>query len=93
MRIGSGEILLSLPESFSLKDKRRIMNSVKQRLRNRFNLAVIEINPDSAWNQGQIGFVCVGEDEMTVKRLIEQIGRFVEEDGRYEITQFTFQIY
>jgi uncharacterized protein YlxP (DUF503 family) len=46
MRIGSGQVSLSLPESFSLKDKRRIMNSIKQRLRNRFNLSVIELNPD-----------------------------------------------
>ena len=93
MRIGSGQVLLSLPESFSLKDKRRIMNSIKQRLRNRFNLSVIDMNPDVAWNQGQIGFACVGKDEMTVRRLIDQIGRFVEEDGRYEITEFTIQIY
>ncbi|HHT11328.1 MAG TPA: DUF503 domain-containing protein [Atribacter sp.] len=93
MRIGSGQVLLSLPESFSLKDKRRIMNSIKQRLRNRFNLSVIELNPDVAWNQGFIGFACVGEDEMTVRHLIDQIGRFVEDDGRYEIIQFTIQIY
>jgi len=93
MRIGSGQVLLSLPESFSLKDKRRIMNSIKQRLKNRFNLSVIEINPDIAWNQGQIGFACVGEDEMTVKDMIDQIGRFMEDDGRYEIIQFNIQIY
>ena len=93
MRIGSGQVLLSLPESFSLKDKRRIMNSIKQRLRNRFNLSVIEINPDIAWNQGLIGFACVGEDEMTVKHMIDQIGRFMEDDGRYEIIQFNIQIY
>lgn len=93
MRIGSGLILLSLPESFSLKDKRRIMQSIKQRLKNRFNLSVIEINPDLAWNQGKIGFACVAEDEITVNRLIEQISRFVEEDGRYEIIQFQIQVY
>jgi hypothetical protein len=30
---------------------------------------------------------------MTVRHLIDQIGRFVEDDGRYEIIQFTIQIY
>jgi len=93
MRIGSGQIELSIPESFSLKDKRRIMSSIKQRLKNRFNLSVIEINPDVAWNLGQIGFACVGEDEMTVNQFIDRVVRFVENDGRYEITQFTVHIY
>jgi hypothetical protein len=93
MRIGSCQIGISIPESFSLKDKRRIMNSIKQRLKNRFNISVIELNPDIAWNHGQIGFACAGEDEKMVNRLIDQVVRFVEEDGRYEINQLTIQIY
>jgi len=93
MRIGVCRIELFISSSFSLKDKRRIMNSVKQRLRNRFNVSVIEIPIDAQWKRGSLGISCVGLDERSVQSLMDQVVRFMEDDDRFEVSELTVDIF
>ncbi|MCX6090351.1 MAG: DUF503 domain-containing protein [Atribacterota bacterium] len=93
MRTGSCHLQILIPESFSLKDKRRVMNSVKQRLKNRFNVSVVELHSDQRWNLGELGLAFVSEDETAIHQIMDQVTRFVEEDDRYEIIKVEVQIY
>jgi uncharacterized protein YlxP (DUF503 family) len=92
MRVGVCKIELFISESFSLKDKRRVMNSIKQKLRNRFNVSIIEIPVNSQWKRGDLGISCVGLDEGGVRSTMDQIIRFIEEDDRFEVSDITVDI-
>ena len=61
MRVGACQIDIFINESFSLKDKRRVVNSVKERIRNRFNVSVVEISTNSQWRKSSLGVSCVGK--------------------------------
>ena len=49
MIVGILQMELRFSESHSLKEKRRILKSIKDRLRHRFNIAVSEIGLQEAW--------------------------------------------
>jgi len=51
---------VAILEAHSLKDKRRVMQSVKQRLRNAFNVSVAEVDFGDAARRGRLGIALVG---------------------------------
>ncbi len=93
MRVGVCQVNIFINESFSLKDKRKVMNSIKQRLRNKFNVSVIEESNGTSYKKGILGISCVGIDETGVKNLLERVVLFLEDDGRFEITELNMEIY
>ena len=46
----------------SLKDKRRIMKSLKDRLHNRFNISVAEMNHENRWQRAELSCCIVATD-------------------------------
>jgi hypothetical protein len=57
------QVLIELPETTSIKDKRRIVNSLKDRLRTRFRLSVAEVDL-----QDSLGFAQLGAAMVAVSR-------------------------
>ncbi|MEN3185489.1 MAG: DUF503 domain-containing protein [Atribacterota bacterium] len=92
MRVGVCQVELFINGSLSLKDKRRVMNSMKQKLRNRFNISIVEIPVDTQWKRGGLGISCIGLDERSVRSIIDQIVRFIEDDDRVEVSNLTVDI-
>ncbi|WP_017872115.1 DUF503 family protein [Candidatus Caldatribacterium saccharofermentans] len=93
MRVGVCCVELFINGSSSLKDRRRVVDSVKQRLRNRFNVSVAELSEDSQWQRGRLGISCVARDEQSVESLLHQVLEFIENDDRVEVTDWLFEIY
>src|ERR671914_2183521 len=62
MVVGACRIELHLAENHSLKGKRQVVRSVAARLRNKFNLAVAEIEEQDVWQTAVIGLSCVSND-------------------------------
>jgi uncharacterized protein YlxP (DUF503 family) len=75
--VGRCEIDLFIENSHSLKEKRRIIKSLKERLKNQFNVSVCEYGDMSLWQRSQIGLVSCGNErsivDMTLKRAVEFI--------------------
>jgi uncharacterized protein YlxP (DUF503 family) len=59
----------------SLKDKRQVVRSVKDRLRAHFNVAVAELNASSLWNQASIGVVSVSDSRDYLDGLMRNVER------------------
>lgn len=62
MRVGVLRIEFKITGARSLKDKRRVVKSLKEQLRNRYNCSVAETDFHDLWGRAQIG-VCVISDE------------------------------
>ncbi|HUH12011.1 MAG TPA: DUF503 domain-containing protein [Longimicrobiales bacterium] len=61
----------------SLKEKRRVIKSLKDRLRNRFNVSVAETAHQDLWQRAEITAAVVAGDRAQADRLLEQVDRFV----------------
>jgi uncharacterized protein YlxP (DUF503 family) len=72
MVIGICTVELFLPGTASLKDKRRILKSIKDRLRQRFNVSVAEIDEQELWQKSVLGMACVGNEKKFVNQVLDQ---------------------
>ena len=63
---------LSIEAAQSLKDKRQVVRSLKDRLRTKFNVAVSEVDHQDLWQRSQMSVVTVGSDEKFLQKVLEE---------------------
>jgi uncharacterized protein YlxP (DUF503 family) len=73
MHIGSLRVRLRVREARSLKDKRQVVRSIVDRLRNGFNVSVAEVAARDNHQLVVLGIAAVGEDAASVKSVLEKI--------------------
>jgi uncharacterized protein YlxP (DUF503 family) len=73
MIVGSLRVRLLLRESRSLKDKRQVVRSIKDRLRNGFNVSVAEVEEQDHRQLAVLGFAMVSSEAGHVRGAFEQI--------------------
>jgi uncharacterized protein YlxP (DUF503 family) len=81
MRVGILHVFIQIPDSQSLKDKRRVIRSLKDRLFSQFNVAVAEVGSNDKHQVGEIGIVTVANDRGFVESLLQKVVDFIEERG------------
>ena len=76
---------LSLPECRSLKDKRRVVKSLKDRIRGRFNVSVAETAHQDVWTRAQLSVALVTTGGASPDSVISKLDRFIEGEHRVVI--------
>ncbi len=71
--IGVLTLELRLGNSHSLKDKRHVVKGLKERLRNRFNVAVAEIDYHDLWQRAAVAAVTVSVERGHAERLLQSV--------------------
>ena len=82
MHLGVCRIMLHLPESGSLKDKRQVARSLSARIRNQFNVAVAEVEDQELWQRLTLAVCCVSTDPAHANEMVSKVVAFVEESRR-----------
>jgi uncharacterized protein YlxP (DUF503 family) len=72
MVVGIVSLRFVIPGSHSLKDKRRRLRAVKDRLRAQFNLSIAEVDAQDVWQTAVLGLSAVGTDRAYVEGLLDQ---------------------
>lgn len=78
MVIGILEMILYLPESHSLKEKRQVVKSIKDKVHNRFNVAIAEIDDLDLWQKARLGVCSLGNDRRQVNGRLDLVVNFIE---------------
>ena len=73
MVVGTLVIRFVLRESHSLKDKRQVIKSVKDRLFNKFRVSVAEVDHQDEWNRATLGVGMVGTDRRYVNEVLSKV--------------------
>ena len=71
--IGVLTLELRLENSHSLKEKRHVVESLKARLRNKFNVAVAEIDYQDLWQRAAVAAVTVSSDHVHAEKLLRSV--------------------
>ena len=88
MIIGVLDIELFLPESNSLKTKRYAIKSIKDRLRNHFNVSIAEIDYTDKWQRASLGVAVVSNESKYIERVLGKIMDHVNNDHRVQVLNF-----
>lgn len=78
MYVGVCRLTLGIPESHSLKEKRRRVRSIIERLRVRHKLSVAETGFQDTWQTAEIGISVVSGDSTIARKLIAAAIDYVE---------------
>ena len=81
MVLGYGVIRLRIPESHSLKEKRRVVKTIIGKIRNNFNASVAETGANDLLNEADIGFCLVGNDARLLTSKMDAIVNLVDDVG------------
>ena len=73
MVVGILTLEVFFPYSHSLKDKRRILHGFKDRIRNRYNVALAEIGYQDKWQRALIGIATLNSQAGIVEGLLNKI--------------------
>jgi len=73
MAVGLLTLEIHIPDSRSLKDKRQVLRSLKDRLRARFNVAVAELDHQESWQRAQVGIVSLSNDAAHLEQSLRAV--------------------
>jgi uncharacterized protein YlxP (DUF503 family) len=90
--VGAAVVELHVHGSQSLKQKRGVVRSVTQRLRNRFNVAVAEIGGQDTWQRAVLGITTTGIDRTRVRGVLTRVLVFIEELHLAEVTNSDIEV-
>jgi len=78
---------LSLGDIFSLKEKRQIIKSIIDRIKNRYNVSIAEVDMQDVKRRAVIGMACVSNSSKLIDRQLDLILNLLESDGRFTIEE------
>ena len=73
MTVGLLTLELHIPQAQSLKDKRQIVRSLKDKLRGHFNVAVSELEYHDTWQRSVIGIVTLSNEQQHVEESLQKV--------------------
>jgi uncharacterized protein YlxP (DUF503 family) len=77
MFIGIARYELFIPASSSLKDKRQVLRSVTTNVRNRFNVAIAEVDHQDLWQRAALGVSCVAESTGHCAKVLQEVEKAI----------------
>ncbi len=83
---------LLIPCCSSLKEKRYVLNSIKTKLHRKFNVTVSEVDFQDKWQRCRLAIATVGSDRAIADSCCNKALKFVENDGRVEVLDYSEEI-
>jgi uncharacterized protein len=87
MVVGVCTIDLHLPGIGSLKGKRQILLSLKERIKNTYNVSIAEVDANDLWQRAVLGVACVANDGRHVNRVLDSVLNAVRANPSVELVQ------
>jgi len=89
--VGVLRIELFIPESGSLKTKRFAIRSIKDRLKNRFNVSVAEVDNGDKWQRASLAIAAVSNESKHMESILGNVMNLVYGDSRVEVIDSSIQ--
>jgi hypothetical protein len=77
MFIGIGRFELFIPASRSLKDKRQVLRAVTMTVRNKFNVAIAEVDYQDKWQRAAFGVSCVASSAGHCYKVLQEVEKAI----------------
>lgn len=92
MSVGISSFELHLPTSRSLKDKRRVVKSLVERIHQRFRVSIAETDFHDLHQRAEIGLAAVANGEPELQRLLDEVRVMVDTVPEVFLTRWDPQI-
>jgi len=92
MVVGTLQVEIYIPGSNSLKAKRKVMKALIQRLRDRFNASVAEVDANNLWQRATLGIAVANEDSRFANTILSKVINTIENAGNVQVLDYQISI-
>jgi uncharacterized protein YlxP (DUF503 family) len=92
IRVAVGRIRLDLPGASSLKEKRKVIKPLVQRLRDRFGVSAAEVGHQDVWHSAVVAVAAVGSDASELDSLMHDVMRFATRNADAVVVDFGVEV-
>ena len=78
-------IVLLIPESQSLKDKRRTLMQLRDKITRKFNVSMAELDDHNLWQKSTLGIACLANEQRYVNQVLDQVMNTIYQLPRIEV--------
>lgn len=78
---------LQIPQAHSLKEKRRQIKSLKDRISSRFNASVAEVGALDSWQRAEMAVCIISNDKSHLDKQFSQIETLVQEYAELQVIE------
>jgi len=93
MVVGVCTIDIHFPESGSLKSKRQILKRIKDRIRNRFNVSLAEVDNNDLWQRTTLGVAAVANQGKFVNQILSQVIEHLQKESGIVVLDYSMEIW
>jgi hypothetical protein len=79
--VGTCKVTLYIPGGGSLKEKRMVLRRIKDRVRNKFNVSISEVDDGDLWQRSTLGVAVVSKDQVFANQVISAVVGMLESNG------------
>lgn len=87
MVVAIARLTLIIHDNNSLKGKRKVIKSLVEKVRHRFEASVAEVEDHDLWQKAKIGIAVVGNDARLLSTRLDQIASFIDNQHLAEIVE------
>jgi uncharacterized protein YlxP (DUF503 family) len=91
-RVAVGTVELHLPDVGSLKGKRHVLKGLKEKVRQRFEVAVAEVDHHDMWQRATLAVACVSHDSRHANEVVSKAVDFIEDNVDGYVTDVSVEI-
>ena len=91
-RVVLGTVEIHLPDVGSLKGKRHALKGLKQKLRQRFEISVAEVDHQDVWQRATLALACVSGDSRHANEVISKAMDFLEDNVDGYVTDVQLEL-
>jgi uncharacterized protein YlxP (DUF503 family) len=84
---------IRIPGATSLKEKRHVVKRLSQGIRQRFNVAVAEVDHQDQWQRARLGISAVSAQAFPLRKVMHEVERYVSSNPTVEIIEHTMTLH
>ena len=85
IHVGLCTLELYIPEADSLKDKRSVLKSMLEGMRNKFNVSAAEVEHNDIWRRATVAITCVSNSQSFADQVLNKAVDWVESNPRVNV--------
>ena len=91
MHIGVCMLKFRLPENGSLKGKRQVLKSITERVKNRYNVSIAEVDDNDSWQLISLGITCVSNSAPHANEVLSKVVNFIQ-NSKFDVEMLDYEI-
>jgi uncharacterized protein YlxP (DUF503 family) len=93
MHVGVLVIEIMIYSSNSLKEKRFVLNSIRDRVKKKFNVSISELDFQDKWQRSQIGIATISNEYSHTEKSLQKVFQFLDRSDDYEIISYDYNYF